>query len=116
MYSRAQYAKLLDFSAIGTFVNFDEILDPKESWIARDIDQSHVDQIVKSYTKNPNAYHHGRPWIIIADVTREDFRHPRQISSDYAKYIIAGRHRRAALLKVLKLYFTIYDCMCTSRA
>jgi len=87
------------FAAMGLPVDIDDLLDPPPEWMARQIDQAHVQAIAAHFIKNPLFHLNSRQWIVIVDVSKKEFGQTRSIDT-YPKFLIAGRHRKEALLNV----------------
>lgn len=77
----------------------DELLEPPIKWMAREVNESHVNQIAEGFKRNPFSHKNGRPWVVIADISKKQYLLNRSLGQ-CNKFLIAGRHRRAALLKV----------------
>jgi len=97
------YAKFLFFLHAGheIEVRLDELSEPPLDWVEREINQYHVEQLVHALTTDPRLLFH-KAWIVVVDLTLEEFKleGAKFLGSHVKKFLITGRHRRAALLKV----------------
>jgi len=97
------YAKFLFFLHAGheIEVRLDELSEPPLDWVEREINQYHVEQLVHAFTTDPRLLFH-KAWIVVVDLTLEEFKleGAKFLGSHVKKFLITGRHRCAALLKV----------------
>jgi len=57
----------------------------------------------KSIESSPASMHNSQPWLVIADITKEQIRENKNLVKGAKLEVIGGLHRRAAYIKVNNL-------------
>lgn len=75
----------------------------QEKWLNCKLDEARVEEIKKSIESSPASMHNSQPWLVIADITKEQIRDNKNLVKDANLEVIGGLHRRVAYIKVHKL-------------
>lgn len=92
------------FFIIGLFnLKVSTLKECRAKWLDRKLDEARVEEIKKSIESSPASMHNSQPWLVIADITKEQIRENKNLVKGAKLEMIGGLHRRAAYIKVNNL-------------